>query len=262
MANDETVAGAESASLRIDKIGMADLSDALKKGYDDFVAMPSHAVFLGVVYPVIGLIIGRFISGQSLLPMLFPVMAGFALVGPFAATALYELSRRRELGVDASPSHILELLRSPAIGAILELGAMLLLVFFVWLVAARAIYHSTFNDVMPASVEEFVRQIFTTPAGWTLIVVGNGVGLLFAMAAFSLSVVSFPLIVDRHVSALKAVLTSLRAVGANPGAMIVWGLIIEGSLALGSLPFFVGLIVVLPVLGHASWHLYRKIVPH
>jgi uncharacterized membrane protein len=141
-----------------------------------------------------------------------------------------------------------------------ELGAMFLLIFILWLVTARVIYHLTFNDVMPASVEEFIRQILTTQAGWMLIIVGNGAGLLFALTVFSLSVVSFPLVLDRHVGAFEAVTTSLRAVGTSPGTMAAWGLIIAGALALGSLPFFLGLIVVLPVLGHASWHLYRKIV--
>lgn len=239
---------------------MSDLKDALAKGYADFIAMPSHAVFLCVVYPIIGLILGRIVTEQSLLPMLFPVMAGFALVGPFAALALYELSRRRELGLDASPSHFFEVLQSPAIGAVVALGVLLALIFISWLATAHAIYRLTFNDVMPTTVEEFARQILSTQAGWTLILVGNSVGLLFAVAVFSISVVSFPLILDRHVGAATAVVTSLRAVAANPGTMIVWGMIIAAALVFGSLPLFIGLIVVMPILGHASWHLYRKVV--
>jgi len=261
MAGAQLFDGAGSSALTIRRIGVADLKDALTKGYRDFEAMPSHAVFLCVVYPVIGLLLGRAVQGLELLPMLFPIMAGFALIGPFAAIGLYELSRRRELGLAASAKHVLDALRSPSTAvAVATLGAMLLLIFTIWLLTAQAIFQATFNGVMPASIEEFVRQVFTTRAGWILIIVGNGCGFLFAATAFSLSVVSFPLVLDRHVSAARAVATSLRVVAANPGTMAVWGLIIASALVIGSLPFLIGLIVVMPVLGHASWHLYRKVV--
>jgi uncharacterized membrane protein len=262
MALDQTVASADSTPLTIRKIGISDLRDVLAKGYDDFTAMPSHAVFLCVVYPIIGLIVGRFVTGQSLLPMLFPVVAGYALVGPFAALGLYELSRRRELGIDASPAHVFDILHSPALIPVLGLGAMLMIIFLLWLAAARVIYYATFHDVMPSSVDEFMHEVLATRAGWRLAIAGNGVGFLFAVAAFSLGVVSFPLVLDTHVSAFKAVSTSLRAVAANPWTMALWGFFIAAALALGSLPLFLGLIVVMPVLGHASWHLYRKLVTH
>ena len=262
MANDQTLADSDSASLTVRKIGVSDLRDALIKGYADFTAMPSHAVFLCVIYPIIGLMALRVVSGDSLLPLLFPLTAGYALVGPFAAVGLYELSRRRELGLDPSPSHIFEVLRSPGIGSIAALGVLLTLIFIFWLVAAQVIYNATFDGRMPATAMEFVRQIFTTRAGWTLIVVGHGVGFLFAVTAFSIGVVSFPLVLDRHVGAATAIVTSLRAVAANPVTMALWGLFIGVALAVASLPLFIGLIVVMPVLGHASWHLYRKVVAH
>ena len=261
-ANEPAIVDADSKSLEVCDINFSDLMDALAKGYDDFTAMPSHAVFLCIIYPIIGLMVLRFVTGQSLLPMLFPVVAGYALVGPFAAIGLYELSRRRELGIDASPAHIFEVLWSPAIGAVATLGALLTLIFIFWLVAALEIYRFAFNGVMPATVDDFIRQIATTHAGWVLILLGNGVGFLFAVVAFSVGVVSFPLVIDRHVDAARAIVTSLRAVAANPVTMAVWGLIIAVALALGSVPLFLGLIVVMPVLGHASWHLYRHVVVH
>lgn len=261
MANVQTAASAES-ELTIRKISISDLWDALAQGYADFTAMPSHAVFLCVIYPLIGIIALRFVTGDSLLPMLFPLAAGYALVGPFAAVGLYELSRRRELGIDASPAHIFEVFRLPTFGPVVGLGAMLAAIFICWLAAAHAIYYLTFDDRVPSSFPEFARLIFTTRAGWTLIIVGNVVGFLFAVTAFSLGVVSFPLVLDRHVGAAEAMVTSLRAVAANPIPMAVWGMIIAAALALGSLPLFIGLIVVMPTLGHASWHLYRKLVAH
>src|SRR5580700_10594886 len=125
MANDQMIADSDSASLTIGKIGVSDLKDALIKGYDDFTVMPSHAVFLCVIYPIVGLMALRIVTGDSLLPLLFPLTAGYALMGPFAAVGLYELSRRRELGLDPSPSHIFEVLRSPGIGSIAALGVLL-----------------------------------------------------------------------------------------------------------------------------------------
>src|SRR5262249_50672115 len=118
----------------------------------------------------------------------------------------------------------------------------------------------TFGPALPVSIGSFVRDVFTTGAGWTLIVVGCGVGFLFAVLVLTISVVSFPLLVDREARLDTAVWPSIPAVAAHPVPMAMWGLIVAGALVIGSLPFFVGLIVVLPVLGHATWHLYRKVV--
>jgi uncharacterized membrane protein len=245
---------------RIRTIGLSDLVDALRRGIDDFAAIPSHAVFLCLIYPVAGLFLARLAFGYDILPLLYPLAAGFALLGPFAAIGLYELSRRREQGLQSSWADTFDVLRSPSAGAIAALGVLLLLIFFVWIAVAQAIYVAAFGYAPAASVPEFVQRILTTTEGWWLIVVGNGVGFLFALLVLTISVVSFPLLLDRDVGAADAVLTSLRAVGRNPVAMAVWGLIVAAALAIGMLPFFLGLIVVMPVLGHATWHLYRKLV--
>lgn len=255
-----TGAGARPAHPAIRKITPADLKEALTKGIDDFTAMPSHAIFLCLLYPVVGLILARLIFGYSVLPLLFPLAAGFALVGPLAAIGLYELSRRREAGLDASSRHVLDVLHSPSIGAIAALGVALMLIFVVWLAAAQAMYVAYFGYASPASLAAFLGAIFTTSAGWNLIVVGNLVGFLFAVLVLTISVVSFPLLLDRDVGVAVAVLTSVRAVLANPVTMALWGVIVAGALLIGSLPFFLGLTIVLPVLGHATWHLYRKAV--
>ncbi len=242
------------------KIAVADLKDALVKGIDDFSAMPTHVIFLTIIYPVIGLVLARLTFGYAVLPMLFPLAAGFALVGPFAALGLYELSRRREQGLDVSWTHAFGTLQSQSIDGIVALGVLLMIIFLLWLAAAQAIYIATFGYEPAATIPDFLEQLFTTRAGWTLIIAGNGVGFLFAVLVLTISVVSFPLLVDRDIGAAGALITSVRVVLANPITMALWGLLVACLLVLGSLPFFLGLSIVLPVLGHSTWHLYRKAV--
>lgn len=256
-----TAASADAADAPvIRKIELADLTDALRRGWEDFKAVPSHAVILCAIYPVLGLVIFRMVLGNSVLPLLFPLAAGFALLGPFAAIGLYELSRRRERGEEPSASDALEVLRSPSIGAMLGSGVMLFVLFGVWIAAADGIYIALFGHTPAASIPNFATRVLTTAEGQTLIVLGCGVGFLFALVALCASVVSFPLMLDRHASATDAMRASAQAVKRNPVPMAAWGLIVAALLILGSLPAFVGLAVVLPLLGHATWHLYRKVV--
>jgi uncharacterized membrane protein len=242
------------------RIALADLKDVLAKGISDFAAYRTDVMFLCIIYPVAGLLLAWLAFGYELLPLVFPLASGFALIGPVAAVGLYEISRRREQGVDITWADAFGVVRAPAFGAILVLGLVLLAILLLWLAAAQAIYLVTLGPEPPASIGAFVRDVFTTRPGWALIVVGMGVGFLFAVLVLTISVVSFPLLLDRNVGLYAAVATSIRAVATNPGPMIAWGLIVAASLAIGSIPLLLGLIVVMPVLGHATWHLYRKVV--
>lgn len=249
-----------TAQPRIRTITTHDLVDALKAGWEDFKAKPSHLVFIAIIYPICGALLAQLTVSYNVIPLLFPLVAGFALLGPFAAVGLYEISRRRERGISTSWMHAFALLRSPSIGQITELGAMLTGLFVVWMGAAWYIYRS-FLDLGPNfTAAEFFHATLTTFDGWVMMIVGNSLGLLFAIVAFSISVVSFPMMVDKHVDAPTAIKTSVAAVEANPRVMMIWGLMITGLLVLGSLPVLVGLVIVMPVLGHATWHLYRKLV--
>jgi uncharacterized membrane protein len=249
-----------AAAPIIRSIGLSDLHSAVRLGWEDFKAVPSHAIILCVIYPVLGLALARTVLGYSVLPLLFPLAAGFALLGPFAALGLYELSRRRESGQPASAWDALEVLRSPSFGAMLGLGVLLLALFVTWVATAQAIYVAAFGYAGATGVSDFLERVLTTPQGWWLIIVGCGVGFLFAVVALCISVVSFPLMLDRHAGAGEAMVTSLRAVAKNPLPMAVWGLIVAALLIAGSLPFFLGLPVVIPLLGHATWHLYREVI--
>jgi uncharacterized membrane protein len=241
-------------------IRIADLEDVLARGLDDFAAYRTDVVFLCIVYPVVGLVLGRLAFGYGMLPLLFPLASGFALIGPFAALGLYEMSRRREQGGNVAWPDAFGVIGSRSFGAIIVLGLLLVTVFLFWLVAAESIYEFTLGPEPPASVGSFARDVFTTGAGWTMIVVGVGVGFLFALLVLVISVVSFPMLLDRDVGLGVAVWTSVRVVTINPGPIAVWGLVVAGGLVVGSIPLLLGLIIVMPVLGHATWHLYRKVV--
>lgn len=262
MAHSHTLLGASDtgAELTIRRIGFADLKDALRAGLADFNAMPTHAIFLCLVYPVVGLLLARLAFGYSVLPLLYPLVTGFVLLGPLAALGLYELSRRREAGQETSVTHAFDVLQSSSIGGIVALGLLLMVVFAIWIAIANALYIANFGYGSPTSIGAFVNDVLTTRPGWNLIVFGNGIGFLFAVLVLSVSAVSFPLLLDRDVGAAVALLTSVRAVARNPLTMAVWGLIVAALLLIGSLPFFIGLTVVMPILGHATWHLYRKLI--
>ena len=241
-------------------IGPADLKDALARGYDDFMAMPTQVLFLCLIYPIAGLLIGRLAFGYDVFPLFYMLASGFALIGPFAAIGMYELSRRREAGLDTSWKHAFDIIHSPSLMAILGLGALLMLLLAVWVGVAQWIYNVNFGVREPAAPAAFVKSLFTTREGLWFLAIGNTVGLFFALLAFALSAVSFPLMLDRKVGLAVAITTSMKAIALNPVTMLLWGVIVAGALFLGSLPFLVGLAIVMPVLGHATWHLYRRVI--
>ncbi len=262
MAYSHILVGASKSPARpvIRRIAPSDLYHSLARGIDDFTAMPSHAVFLCVIYPLLGIFLIGLTLGNSTLPLAFPIAAGYALVGPLAAIGLYELSRRREAGLDSSSSHAFDVLYSPSLGAIVALGVLLMAIFLIWLAVAEWIYIANFGYAVPASIRQFAAEVLTTHAGWNLIVIGTGVGFLFAVLVLTIGAISFPLLLDRDVGAAVALFTSIRVVIANPVTMALWGFIVAALLVVGSLPLFLGLTVVMPVLGHATWHLYRRAV--
>ncbi|WP_435310230.1 DUF2189 domain-containing protein [Primorskyibacter sedentarius] len=258
----ETIGGQQNARPVVRSITVTDIRSALRAGFNDFTHFRSDVVFLMGIYPLIGLALAYMAFDRGLMPMVFPMAAGFALLGPVVGVGLYELSRRREAGQDARWSDVLSLFRSSLMGRVLTLGAYLLGLFVLWLYAAVVIYDVTLGPAAPVSAAAFLSDVLTTQAGWAMIALGFGVGFIFAVVALVVSLTSFPMIVDREVGLPVAVMTSVAVCRRNPLAVAAWGLTVAILLALGSLPFFLGLIVVLPVLGHATWHLYRKAVSY
>ncbi|MBA8877243.1 DUF2189 domain-containing protein [Phyllobacterium myrsinacearum] len=262
MAQFHVIAGATDNPVipQVRRIGVSDLFEALREGFEDFWAKPSHYVFLCLIYPVAGLVLMRWTSGSNALALLYPLMSGFALIGPFAAIGLYEISRRRELNLDTSWRHAFDVRKSPAIPSILAVGALLFVLFVAWLLTAQRLYEGLFGPDAPVSIATFLQQVFNTAEGWRLILVGNAVGFVFAVAVLCMTVIAFPLMLDRDVGAAVAIYTSIKAVAANPVTMALWGLMVAVLLLVGFVTIFAGLAVIIPVLGHATWHLYRKLV--
>jgi uncharacterized membrane protein len=249
-----------SSEIAIRRIGLKDLRQSLREGYDDFNAKPSFGIFLVLIYPLFALLLTLFMTGENMLQLAFPMLAGFTLLGPVVSVGLFEMSRRRERGLDLEWRSAFDFVHSWSFAPIAALSVVMMLLYVAWLFMAQFIYLGLFGSEPPASLSQFMTELFTTRHGAALIVYGVGVGLLFAFAALAASAIAFPLMLDKPVTSVTAVSTSIKAVSANFVVMMVWGLIVVGLLAAGAVLFLVGLAAVLPILGHSTWHLYRKVI--
>jgi uncharacterized membrane protein len=251
---------AAAGDYTINTLQVSDLTDALRKGWADFMAMPSHLIFLVAIYPIAAFMLAQLTYSLDILPMFFPLVAGFAILGPFVGVFLYEISRRRELGLEPHWKDALKVWESEGRGSILVVALALFVIFAAWMVSADRIWAAIMGGRKYDTIAGFLGAVLTTGEGWTLIIVGHAVGFVFAALAFMISAVSFPLLLDRPAGAGEAMRASVMTVARNPGVMAVWAAIIAAGLMAGSALLFVGLVIVLPVLAHASWHLYRRAV--
>lgn len=252
----------EDIKPNVRSLGLYDVRAALSLGWQDMMRFRSDVLALVFIYPMIGLALAFLAFEQALLPMLFPLAAGFALLGPVASIGMYEISRQQEDSGTASWGSALAALRGRVVGPVMVLGLFLLGWFMLWMAAAFAIYSMTLGPAMPESTVGFVSDVFTTSAGWMMIFLGMAVGAIFATVVLIVSAIGFPMLIDKPVGLPVAVVTSAKVFDQNRATMLLWGICVAVLLAIATIPVFLGLILVLPWLGHATWHLYRMAVSY
>jgi uncharacterized membrane protein len=251
---------ASPGPIEIRRVGLNELMPALKAGFDDLRELRTDQVTIAVLFPLAGLAVAGVIADRALLPFLFPVASGFALIGPLATLWYAALSRGRELWGEDAASHPLHLFFGPRGRSLRLLGGVAILLFLLWNAAAGVIYYLTLGTSHEKANAFFLIRVLTTRAGWEMIVIGCGVGVIFALITVAVGCVSFPLALDKPVTAIEAIRVSLTAMARNPLFMLCWGIVIVAGLVVGAIPGLLGLAVTLPVLGHATWHVYRRIV--
>ncbi len=244
----------------IQRIGFSDLTAALAEGLADFGKTRADAVLLVLILPVVGVCAALLASGDGYADLIFPLFSGFVLISPITAFSFYEMSRRLEIDQKAGWRDALGLFSSPAIGSVVLLSLVLVSLFILWISAAHFLFVAFSGRQHALGLGVMLLHIVTHLRGYGLIASGFGVGFLFAVVVLAISVVSFPMVLDRPEGVVSAIATSLKAFVLNVGPLLAWGLLVSLGLLVGCLFALVGLVIVLPVLGHATWHLYRRLV--
>jgi uncharacterized membrane protein len=244
------------------EITVGDVNQAWMEGIRDFRAAPAYGLAFGAAYAIGGLLILLSATALDLTYLVYPLAGGFALLGPFAAVGLYEVSRRQERGLPLSWRAVMRVILEQRNRQIVWMGFVTLFFFVFWLYVVQLMIALFLGSQSFASLHEFLTAATTTPEGILFLLLGNGIGAILSIVLFAVTFVSFPLLLDRDMDFVTAMLTSIRAAVTNPLPAIGWAITVVLLLILASLPFFLGLVVVLPVLGHTTWHLYRKLVPY
>ena len=251
---------ASPGPINIRTIGLDQLLPALREGFDDLRELRTDQITIAVLFPLAGLAVAGVVADRALLPFLFPAASGFALIGPLATLWYAALSRGRELWGEDASSHPLHLFFGPRGRSLRMLGGVAILLFLLWLAVAGIIYHLTLGTSSEEPNAFFLTRVLTTRAGWEMVVIGCGAGVVFALVSVAIGCVSFPLALDKPVTAIEAIRVSMSAMAKNPVFMLGWGVVIVAGLVIGAIPGLLGLAVTLPILGHATWHVYRRII--
>jgi uncharacterized membrane protein len=249
-------AEAAPAPVTIRPMRIKDIQDALRLGFDDVRHFRTDALSIAIIYPIAAAFLATVVVLQDFLPLVFPVCAGFALLGPMATLWFAALSRQRERGDES----VLSVFTPPRLVAIQRLAVITIMLFVVWNVIAGIIYGLTLGSSNADAGASFFHRVFYTQPGWTLIFAGCATGAVMAVLALAVFFISYPLVLDRPVTASHAIAISLQAMLRNPFHVLIWGAVVVVGLLLGAIPALLGIVIVLPTLGHASWHLYRRIV--
>lgn len=241
-------------------LGTEDVFAALRAGWADFKAQPLFGLFFAGVYVLAGILIAQSLMARGGISWLLTAAAGFPLIAPFVAVGLYEVSRRREQGLPMSWPAILGAVRGRGDDQLILMGAFLFVLFGFWVVLARGVIAIFLADVDMAGLVADPMGFLSSGQGIAMLLVGSAFGGLMALLVFSITVFSLPMLVDRQVDVITAIVTSVGAVRANMATMLTWAALIAILLFAGMLPLFLGLLIILPVLGHATWHLYRRAI--
>lgn len=249
-----------SAIPAIHSASLADLKHALGKGWQDFLAAPAYGLFFGGFFALGGLALVYAVIALDMVWLAYPLIIGFSLVGPFVATGLYEVSRRIEKDIPLKWGEVLRVIWTQRNRELGWMAFVTLFIFWIWTYQIRTLFAVFFGSSGFATFERFLEVLFTTQTGLMFLVVGHIVGAIISLVLFSLTVISFPLLLDREIDFVSAMLASLKTVIASPFIMLGWGVFVTLAILFATVPAFLGLLIVLPVLGHATWHLYRRVI--
>lgn len=256
----QRIGKAQSRLPRINTVTAVDIRAALEEGFADFLARPLMSGFFGLFYALFGLFFVWSLVWVGSVWMVIPAAIAFPLVAPFAAAGLYEMSRRRERGEDFGWADILGVMAQQRAREMGWMAFVTLFVVWVWFYQFRTVLVIVLQDASFSDLAGFAEVVFFTAEGWTFLAIGTAVGALLAAALFTLTVVSMPLLLDREIDFVSAMLTSIAVVRQNPVVMLGWAAILTGVMLVALLPAFLGLIFALPILGHTTWRLYRRAV--
>jgi len=251
---------AKKPGIFIRHLGLGDMQDALRLGIADSRACHTEVPLLALLAPVAAIMLAAVVTAPSLMPFVFPVCAGFALLGPMATIWFAALSRVREQTGNASADQAAQIFDTPRRITIQNLGLVAIGIYLLWVATAAYIYCHTLGVYGPATGLNFFARVVTTPAGWEMTITGCIAGAIFAVIMLGIGLVSFPLALDRDVSTGRALATAFSAMAQNPIVIFIWGALVAFLLFLGTLPALLGLALVMPVLGHSTWHMYRRLV--
>ena len=254
--------GATSSGVipNVRALTVADIRTALNEGYSDFLKAPLFGFFFAGIYVLGGLLIAQSLLVWNMPWMIYPVAIGFPLIAPFAAVGLYEVSRRIAAGEPLAWNEIVSVIRLQSKRELAFMAFVVLFIFWIWMYQVRLLIALILGRASFATWESFTQTLFTTPEGWTFLAVGHAVGAVLALALFSVTVVSIPMLLDRNVDFVTAMITSVKTVAASPFVMLGWGVAVTLMVIAAMIPVFLGLLIALPVLGHATWHIYKKAV--
>jgi uncharacterized membrane protein len=259
-ASRQTTTPVRTGLPEVRAVSVADIRESLLWGAADFAKAPAIGLAIGAVFALTGVAITLALTVWRIPWMIYPFAIGFPLIGPFAAVGLYEVSRRLEAGQWPDWNAVLSTIWAQRRREVSWMAFTMLFIFWMWMYQVRLLMALTLGRMSYATLDRFAEVVLTTPQGWTFLAIGHVVGAALSLLLFSVTVIAIPFLLDREADFITAMITSVRAVLASPIVMLGWGIVVTLAVLAACVPFFLGLLVVLPVLGHATWHLYRRAV--